>query len=67
MQEAQQQGNISDKEAYQTWNMGNGMLIITPEPDFVVDIAKQHFIDAKVCGRVIEEKKIKIGELQWSL
>jgi phosphoribosylformylglycinamidine cyclo-ligase len=57
---AQEKGNVSDEEAYRTWNMGNGMLIITPEPEKAIAVAKQYGIEAKVCGKITSEKGIKI-------
>ena len=48
-------GNVSDEEAYKTWNMGQGMIIATPEPEKVIGIANYHNIDAKVVGEVVAE------------
>ena len=60
MLKCQKLSNISDEEAYRTWNMGQGMAIITNEPNNVIEIAKKHNIEAKVGGKIILEKKIKI-------
>jgi phosphoribosylformylglycinamidine cyclo-ligase len=49
----QQLGNVPDEDAYTTWNMGQGMIIVTPEPDNVMDVAKTHHLEAKVIGRVV--------------
>src|SRR3989338_2944702 len=38
----QQAGNISDHDAYRAWNMGQGMALITPEPDTVMLEAKNY-------------------------
>jgi len=54
-------GKVSDEEAYKTWNMGQGMLVITPEPEKVISISKERGIEAKVCGEIKKEKGIKIG------
>ncbi|MFC1521156.1 AIR synthase-related protein [Elusimicrobiota bacterium] len=56
----QEKGFVSDKEAYSAWNMGQGMIIATTNPDEVLDVAKQHEIDAKVIGTVTGEKGIRI-------
>ncbi len=56
----QEKGEVPDKEAYQTWNMGNGMLVITPESEKVINIAKKHGIDAKVAGMITKDNKIAI-------
>ena len=63
MQYCQKLGNIDDKEAYKTWNMGNGMAIITPEPEKVIEEAKKFNINAKIAGKVIKENKIIIDEM----
>jgi phosphoribosylformylglycinamidine cyclo-ligase len=56
----QEKGNVADREAYTTWNMGQGMLIITPEPDNVINISKKHEIESKVVGKITENKVIRI-------
>jgi len=60
MLHCQFQGNVPDDEAYRTWNMGQGMIIITPEPEKVMEIAHQHSIGSKVIGKVTEQPKIRI-------
>ncbi len=52
-------GNVSDEEAYKVWNMGNGMMVITPEPDKVIEIAKANGIEAQIAGSVIKEPEIR--------
>lgn len=53
VQICQDLGNVSDEEAYKTWNMGQGMVIITLQPDKVIDIAKKHSIEGNVIGEII--------------
>lgn len=60
MDHLQEIGGVSDEEAYKTWNMGQGMLIVTPEPERVMKIAKEHHILSKIVGKIILEKEIKI-------
>lgn len=48
----QELGNVNDREAYNTWNMGQGMIIITPEPMQVMDIARKYNINSDVIGRI---------------
>ncbi len=36
----QEKGNIPDYEAYRAWNMGQGMVVITPEPKEAIKIAE---------------------------
>ncbi|MCD6353187.1 MAG: hypothetical protein J7M06_03135 [Proteobacteria bacterium] len=56
----QQLGNVSDEEAYRTWNMGQGMVVVTPEPKEVIAIANEHNIEAKIIGRVTSAPGISI-------
>ena len=56
----QKLGVVSDKEAYRTWNMGQRMIIATPEPDKVIKIASEHNIDTKYIGEIIEKQGITI-------
>jgi len=56
----QKLGNVSDEEAYKTWNMGQGMVIITPKPYEVIEIAKAHKISAGFIGKVSETPGIII-------
>jgi phosphoribosylformylglycinamidine cyclo-ligase len=60
MKYCQDLGNISDEEAYRTWNMGNGMFIATPEAEKVLQLLSEKNVDAKICGEIIREKKISI-------
>ena len=56
----QEKGNVKDDDAYRTWNMGNGMLIISSDSNKVIEIAKEYGINAKVVGKVIKERKVRI-------
>ena len=60
MLHCQDVGEVKDTEAYKTWNMGQGMAIITPEPEKVIAEASKFGINAKLAGTVISEAKIKI-------
>jgi len=53
-------GNVEDAEAYRTWNMGQGMIIVSPNPYGVIDIARSHGIEAKQIGYVTKDPSIKI-------
>jgi len=46
-------GKVSEAEAFNTWNMGNCFLVVTPEPKKCIRIAKKHGIKAKVCGEIL--------------
>lgn len=63
MKYIQEIGRVSDKEAYRTWNMGNGIVIATPDPKKVISITKKHGFNTKIIGEVIKEKTIFIRNL----
>ncbi|MBW2996211.1 hypothetical protein KY332_02810 [Candidatus Woesearchaeota archaeon] len=60
MQYCQRLGEVSDKEAYKTWNMGQGLAIITPEPEKVIQEAEKFGIKAKTAGKVVLVPGIRI-------
>ena len=60
MRHVQQQGKVPDREAYRSWNMGHGMLIVTPDPLKAISVALEHGIDAKKVGHVTEDSTIRI-------
>lgn len=57
----QKLGKVSDAEAYRTWNMGQGMALITPEPEAAIIIAQEYGIEAKVIGKVTDKPEIVIA------
>jgi len=60
MSYTQRLGKVSDEEAYSTWNMGQGMVVISPEPDEVIRVSNEKGIDAKVIGVVKKDSGITI-------
>ena len=60
MLHCQELGNVADREAYRTWNMGQGMLLVSDQPDKVIAVAKSHSINAKVVGHITEKPGIRI-------
>ncbi|MEK6809749.1 MAG: AIR synthase-related protein [Nanoarchaeota archaeon] len=60
MKYCQEKGNVADAEAYRTWNMGQGMIIITPDPDTVINLATQHGIESKIMGEITKQAGITI-------
>lgn len=60
MLHCQSLAEISDEEAYQTWNMGNGLLLITPEPDKVLDVAERSGYEAQIAGAITADPGIRI-------
>ena len=60
MLHCQELGHVDDEEAYRTWNMGNGMMMITDQPEKIIEIAKGHSIQAKIAGEVAHRPGIRI-------
>jgi phosphoribosylformylglycinamidine cyclo-ligase len=56
----QQHGPVSDAEAYRVWNMGQGMLLITPQPDTACAVAARHNIAAHVVGEITAHPGMRI-------
>lgn len=54
-------GNVEDAEAYKTWNMGQGMIIVSSNPYRVIDVARNHGIEAKQIGYVTKDSSIRIS------
>lgn len=47
-------GNVSREEAYRTWNMGIGMILISNDTEKIIEICKNHNIQAEIIGEVTE-------------
>jgi phosphoribosylformylglycinamidine cyclo-ligase len=60
MELVQKAADIPDQEAYEVLNMGNGMVVATPEPETLIEVADDHSIKAKVIGTVTKEPGITI-------
>lgn len=56
----QEIGEVSEREAYGAWNMGQGMILISPSPEDVIRVAREHGIEAKVIGKVTKTPAIDI-------
>ena len=56
----QKTGAVSDRDAYSTWNMGQGLAIVTPDPEKVIAEAKKAGIEGKIAGEIVAEPKISI-------
>ena len=56
MKKLQEIGNVSDTEAYKTWNGGNGMLLVLPESDAekTLEILSTHNIEAQIAGKITD-------------
>ena len=55
-------GNVQTEEAYRTWNLSNGMMVILDQQSVkpALEILKEQGIQAKVAGKVIEDPNIRI-------
>lgn len=60
MLHCQELSGIGDVEAYMAWNMGNGLLVVTPDPDAVINAATTQDYEARVAGEVQTEPRIRI-------
>ncbi|MBI2051250.1 hypothetical protein HYT33_00640 [Candidatus Roizmanbacteria bacterium] len=60
MRYVQKLGKVSDDEAYRTWNMGQGMIIITSDPEEVMYVAAEHEIESQIIGEIVKEPGIRI-------
>lgn len=56
----QKLGGISDRDAYGTWNMGQGMALITPAPEKAVEEAKKFGIEAKIAGKIVKTPGVRL-------
>lgn len=56
----QKVGAISDRDAYGAWNMGQGMMLVTSDPETVLAEAKKKGVDAQIAGEIIREPQVVI-------
>jgi phosphoribosylformylglycinamidine cyclo-ligase len=61
MLEVQKLGDVSDEEAFKTWNMGMAMLIVTPEPEKVTELFADQGITAYNVGEVTDGDEIVLN------
>lgn len=62
MKKVQKLGQVSEEQAYQLWNMGNGILIILGQDQLEAALAaiKQNDYQARKCGRITDKFTIMI-------
>lgn len=60
MRHCQELGKISDRDAYRAWNMGQGLAIITPEPEKVIAHARKFDIMGRIAGEITKNPIVKI-------
>jgi phosphoribosylformylglycinamidine cyclo-ligase len=60
MKKIQKLGDVKEEQAYQLWNMGNGMLLVfRPEQaDSAIEFIKNEGYKAQTCGKIISEPLI---------
>ncbi|MBU1017789.1 phosphoribosylformylglycinamidine cyclo-ligase [Patescibacteria group bacterium] len=63
MKKLQELGNVSDEEAYKTWNMGVGMMAVvdSADADKILEALKAEGIEAVAAGKVIGSPTIKLS------
>ncbi len=59
VKEIQKLGNVAEAEAYKTWNMGNGMMLVV-DADDAEAVLENLTVEAKIVGKIIPENKIVI-------
>jgi phosphoribosylformylglycinamidine cyclo-ligase len=60
MLKLQEYGNVSDREAYEVWNMGTGMIVICNEFKKIEAAMKKYGISAKIIGEVTRESGVRL-------
>lgn len=53
MQKLMEIGNVSEDEAYKTWNMGVGMILISNDVEQIEEICRNHGIEMQVIGEIV--------------
>jgi len=53
MKKVIEMGNVGREDAFSTWNMGIGMMIVSNDVDKIIEIAKNHNIDAVEIGEIV--------------
>ncbi len=63
MKQMQEWGNVSDEEAYKTWNMGNGMIVVVSEKECQKTLDKLGKIGdySQIVGNVTKKPGIRIN------
>ncbi len=60
MGHCQEAGDVADEEAYRVWNMGQGLAVITPEPERVIAEAERFGLEAKNAGVLVKGGRIRL-------
>ncbi len=61
MRKLQALGNVSDKEAYKTWNGGNGMLLVCSpsQAELIISLLRGQGITAQIAGSITDSGVIR--------
>ncbi|MFB6214614.1 MAG: AIR synthase-related protein, partial [Candidatus Bipolaricaulia bacterium] len=54
----QELGPVSEEEAYRTWNMGQPVLLVTPEPERVEEVLEGFEVSSRIVGEVTDRTGI---------
>lgn len=46
-------GRVAEEEAYKTWNMGVGMILISPDVDIIQEVCSKHQIKTSIIGEIV--------------
>lgn len=63
MLKLQELGKVDDMEAYRTWNMGVGMVLVTREPKKVMKLLTERNVAAQIIGEVTSGTGISLKSL----
>ena len=60
MLKLQEMGKVTDKEAYEVWNMGTGMIVVSNEFEKIEKTMDEHGIQARIIGEVTKEQGVRL-------
>lgn len=60
MLQLQEMGKVADREAYEVWNMGTGMMVISDEFSKIEKTMDSHGIQARIIGEVTRERGVRL-------
>lgn len=63
MKHVQELRGFSDRQAYGKWHMGPGMVIVTPDPEAVIEASVSQGVRARLIGQVSEKPGIRIKNM----
>lgn len=56
----QKLGDVSDREVYETWNMGIGMVFVTDHPEKAIALLKRKKVQAQIVGEIVKKPGVTI-------